>query len=243
MASPRATGVRYLALTSSDAASISGTVPSLFTAGMSEDDEQPRASSSMTIAAAIASAPAPPYASGTCTACRSALTRASCTSQGNSAVRSTSAARGAILSSAMARTDSRRARCSSESAKAGKSAVMARWYGGPSASLLAWPASARHRLLPLARSCASRFAWPRVSEPAPAPQSLPNGSLTNRALTRWLPRSGATGVVTMQERGPQPMAESRVDRDEQQAAREWADEQAERIGQIWLRRFPRGRDW
>jgi len=39
------------------------------------------------------------------------------------------------------------------------------------------------------------------------------------------------------------MAESRVDRDEQQAAREWADEQAELIGQIWLRRFPRGRDW
>jgi hypothetical protein len=47
----------------------------------------------------------------------------------------------------------------------------------------------------------------------------------------------------MQERGPQSAPESRVDLDEQQAAREWADEQAERIGSIWLRRFPGGRDW
>jgi hypothetical protein len=47
----------------------------------------------------------------------------------------------------------------------------------------------------------------------------------------------------MQERGPQQAPESRVDQDEQQAAREWADEQAERIGRIWLRRFPGGRDW
>jgi hypothetical protein len=47
----------------------------------------------------------------------------------------------------------------------------------------------------------------------------------------------------MQERGFQPVPESRVDPDEQQAAREWADEQAERIGRIWLRRFPAGRDW
>jgi hypothetical protein len=47
----------------------------------------------------------------------------------------------------------------------------------------------------------------------------------------------------MQERGSQAAPESRVDLDEQQAAREWADEQAERIGRIWLRRFPGGRDW
>jgi len=47
----------------------------------------------------------------------------------------------------------------------------------------------------------------------------------------------------MQERGLRPTPESRVDADEQQAAREWADEQAERIGQIWLHRFPGGRDW
>src|SRR6202050_4283771 len=60
-----------------------------------------------------------------CTACRSALTRASYTSQGNSLVRSTSAARGAILSSARARTDSRSASCSSDRANAGKSRLMA----------------------------------------------------------------------------------------------------------------------
>jgi hypothetical protein len=47
----------------------------------------------------------------------------------------------------------------------------------------------------------------------------------------------------MQERGLQPASESRAELDEQQAAREWADEQAERIGRIWLRRFPGGRDW
>ena len=100
-------------------------VPSLFTAGMSEDDAQARATCSMTIAVAIASAPAPPYASGMCTACRSALTSASYTSHGNSPVRSTSAARGAILSSARARTDSRSASCSSDRANAGKSTLMA----------------------------------------------------------------------------------------------------------------------
>jgi hypothetical protein len=47
----------------------------------------------------------------------------------------------------------------------------------------------------------------------------------------------------MQKRVPEAGPEPRVDADEQQAAREWADEQAERIGQIWLRRFPGGRDW
>ena len=43
-----------------DAARISGIVPSLLTAGISEDDAQTRATSSITITAAIASAPAPP---------------------------------------------------------------------------------------------------------------------------------------------------------------------------------------
>jgi hypothetical protein len=47
----------------------------------------------------------------------------------------------------------------------------------------------------------------------------------------------------MQERGLQAAPESRADLDEQQAAREWADEQAERIGRMWLRRYPGGRDW
>jgi hypothetical protein len=33
------------------------------------------------------------------------------------------------------------------------------------------------------------------------------------------------------------------DKDEEQAAREWADEQAAFIGGVWLRRYPQGRDW
>src|SRR5665213_1363004 len=49
-----------------------------------------------------------------CTAWKSAATRAACTSQGNSAVSSISAARGAILSVASWRTASRRSSCSSE---------------------------------------------------------------------------------------------------------------------------------
>ena len=48
----------------SEAASITGIVPSLFTAGMSEDDAHARATSSMTMQVASASAPAPPYSSG-----------------------------------------------------------------------------------------------------------------------------------------------------------------------------------
>jgi hypothetical protein len=47
----------------------------------------------------------------------------------------------------------------------------------------------------------------------------------------------------MQPRGPHTLPESHVDPDEQQAAREWADEEAEKIGSIWLRRYPSGRDW
>ncbi len=58
-------------------------VPSLFTAGISEEDAQARATSSITIAVARASAPAPPYSSGMCTACRSDLTSASWASTGN----------------------------------------------------------------------------------------------------------------------------------------------------------------
>ena len=48
-------------------------VPSLLTAGISEDEAQARATSSMTMQVASASAPAPPYSSGTCTAWKSAL--------------------------------------------------------------------------------------------------------------------------------------------------------------------------
>jgi len=60
MASPRATGGRYLRFSSSDPDSRSGTVPSLFTAGISEEAAQARATSSMMITAASASAPSPP---------------------------------------------------------------------------------------------------------------------------------------------------------------------------------------
>ena len=47
---------------------MTGCEPSLFTAGISEEDAQTRATSSITMHAEIASAPAPPYSSGTCTA-------------------------------------------------------------------------------------------------------------------------------------------------------------------------------
>ena len=60
IASPRATGGRNSRFTSSDAPSSSGTVPSLLTAGISDEVAQARATSSMTSAAARASPPAPP---------------------------------------------------------------------------------------------------------------------------------------------------------------------------------------
>ena len=70
-------------MSSSEPDSSNGTVPSLLTAGISDEDAQTRATSSITMTVAIASAPAPPYSSGMCTACRSALTSASCASCGN----------------------------------------------------------------------------------------------------------------------------------------------------------------
>jgi hypothetical protein len=47
----------------------------------------------------------------------------------------------------------------------------------------------------------------------------------------------------MQANAPQPASESRCDEDEEHAAREWADEEAAKIGYIWARRYPAGRDW
>src|SRR4051794_26792274 len=82
--SPRATGSRYRRLSSSDPASISGIVPSLFTAGMSDEDAQTRATSSMTIAVATASAPAPPYSVGMWGAWKSEDRSASYEARGNS---------------------------------------------------------------------------------------------------------------------------------------------------------------
>ena len=61
---------------------MSGIEPSLLTAGMSELLAQTRATSSMTMQVASASAPTPPYSSGTCGAKKSLATRASCASCG-----------------------------------------------------------------------------------------------------------------------------------------------------------------
>ena len=53
-----------------------GIEPSLFTAGISDDDAQTRATSSITITVLTASAPAPPYSSGMCTALKPEAVRA-----------------------------------------------------------------------------------------------------------------------------------------------------------------------
>ena len=102
-------------MTSSLAARISGMVPSLLTAGISEDDAQARATSSMTMHVASASRPAPSYCSGMCGAWNSEARSASYAAWGNSPLSSTSAACGAILSVAISRMASRMSRWSSES--------------------------------------------------------------------------------------------------------------------------------
>ena len=117
--SPLATFGRYARLSSEEADSSSGIVPSLLTAGISDDEAQARATSSMTIAVASASAPAPSYSSGTCAAWKSEATNASYASCGNRACASTSAAAGATLASHTARTASRTAWCSSDNANIG----------------------------------------------------------------------------------------------------------------------------
>jgi hypothetical protein len=89
---------------------------------MRDEDAHTRATSSTTIAEATASAPTPPYSSGTCGAWKSEATRASYASWGNEAVRSTSAAYGAILFSATARTASLRSSWSSGTWNRSKSA-------------------------------------------------------------------------------------------------------------------------
>jgi len=68
IASPLATDGSTICLSSSDPASSSPIVPSLLTPGISEDDAQTRATSSITMQVATASAPWPPYSSGMCTA-------------------------------------------------------------------------------------------------------------------------------------------------------------------------------
>ena len=82
-------------MSASEPANSNGIVPSLFTAGISEDDAHARATSSITMAVARASAPAPPYSSGMCGAWKSAARSASYEALGNSPVSSASAAFGA----------------------------------------------------------------------------------------------------------------------------------------------------
>ena len=84
---------------------------------VSEVEAQTRASSSVTMAWVTMSAPAPPYASGMPNDGNSSSRQAAKDSHGNSAVRSTSAAWGAIRSSAKWRRVSRNWRCSSVRAK------------------------------------------------------------------------------------------------------------------------------
>jgi hypothetical protein len=47
----------------------------------------------------------------------------------------------------------------------------------------------------------------------------------------------------MQDQVAQKAMRRRDDKDEEQAAKDWADKQAAFIGGIWLRRYPQGRDW
>ena len=92
---------------SSEAAISSGIVPSLLTAGISDDDPQARATSSITMAVARASAPAPPYSTGMCGAWKSLERKASYDALGNSPVSSASAAFGATRASQTSRTAAR----------------------------------------------------------------------------------------------------------------------------------------
>src|SRR3954466_4688824 len=90
-----------------------GIEPSLFTAGISEALASTLATSSITMQVAMASAPSPPYCSGMWVAWKPAVVKAFCASTGYREFASTSAACGAISRSAMSRTASRIASCSS----------------------------------------------------------------------------------------------------------------------------------
>ena len=73
---------RYFFFSSSEPEICTGSEPSLFTAGISEELTQTRATSSITSTVASASAPAPPYSSGTCGAWKSAASSAFAASSG-----------------------------------------------------------------------------------------------------------------------------------------------------------------
>ena len=82
---------------------------------MSPDEAQTRLIASIARHSVSRSPPTPPYSAGNGSASTSWLASSSLTSHGNSAVRSISAARGAIRSSASNRTASRYSSCSSVS--------------------------------------------------------------------------------------------------------------------------------
>ena len=110
---PSAIPGRTCCLRSSPPARIRPIVPSLFTAGISEDEPHTRATSSMTMHAATESAPCPPYSSGTWTALKPEALSASSASCGNRSFSSTSAACGSISFSERARIAARSSSCSS----------------------------------------------------------------------------------------------------------------------------------
>ena len=92
-------------------------VPSLLTPGISDEDAHTRATSSTTMQLATASAPWPPYSSGTCTAENPVSLRTLSASSGNRECSSTSAAYGAISFSHRSRSTARSSLCSSDSLK------------------------------------------------------------------------------------------------------------------------------
>ena len=95
---------------------ISGNEPSLFTAGISDEDAHTRATSSIIITTASASAPSPPNSVGTCAALKPALRSAVAASCGKRWSSSTAAACGAISFSARERTLARKSLYSEGSA-------------------------------------------------------------------------------------------------------------------------------
>src|ERR1700689_4319111 len=115
--SPDATRGTYACFSSSDPQFSTGVIPSLEMRMASAVEAQTRASSSVMMATVTVSAPAPPYAAGMPSAGSSISLQASNDFQGNSALRSASAALGATFSSQKERRVWRKSRCTSVRAK------------------------------------------------------------------------------------------------------------------------------
>src|SRR5919201_3412797 len=117
--SPDASFGRKRCFCSSSPASFNPSDPSSCTAMISPLVAQTFETSSIATSVISALAPAPPYSSPNMIPKISCSRKSSTTSQGNSALLSISAARGAIRSRGLARTRSRISRCSSESRSTG----------------------------------------------------------------------------------------------------------------------------